>query len=99
MPDFVRRAIRSFVQAFLGSLTTSGILSASSTDGVVDWSTLEKTGVAALAAGVIALLTLVHNLLEDTTSFPAVLKAAASSGENPVTYDPAVPNLEPYEDD
>lgn len=84
MPDPIRRALRTFVQAFLGSLLTSGVLSAAATDGVVDWSALKKAGIAAAAAAVIALFTLAQNLLEDTTRFPAVLKAVASSGENPV---------------
>jgi hypothetical protein len=55
---------------------------------VVDWSALKKVGISAAAAGIIALLAFVQNWLEDTTQFPAVLKAKASDGENPVP-DPA----------
>lgn len=84
MPDPVRRAIRTYIQAFLGSILTSGVMSSVSTDGVVDWSVLRKAGVAAAAAGIVALITFIQNVLEDTTSFPAVLKAPPSAGENPV---------------
>jgi len=88
MSDPIRRAVRTFFQAFLGSLLTSGVLSAMSTDGVVDWNLLEKAGVSALAAGVIALFTFVMNALEDSGTIPSVLKATASSGAKPVTKDP-----------
>lgn len=84
MTDPVRRAVRTFAQAFLGSLLTSGVLSAASTDGVVDWSALKKAGIAAIAGAVVAFLTFVQNVLEDNTSMPALLKAPASEGENPV---------------
>lgn len=84
MPDYLRRALRTFFQALLGSLLTSGVLSAASTDGVVDWSAAQKAGVAALAAGIIAAFTLVQNVLEDHTPMPALMKAPASEGENPV---------------
>ena len=84
MTDPVRRALRTFVQAFLGSVLTSGVLSAASETGVVDWSALKKAGIAALAGAVVALLTFAQNVLEDSTRFPAILKAPASEGENPV---------------
>lgn len=84
MTDAARRALRTWLQAFLGSLITSGVLSGVETDGVVDWAIAEKAVIAALAAGVIALLTWAQNALEDTTQFPAVLKAPASEGVNPV---------------
>lgn len=84
MSDAVRRALRTFVQAWLGSLLTSGVLSATATDGIVDLSALEKAGVSALAAGFIALLSWLQNALEDNTRMPALLKAPASEGENPI---------------
>lgn len=93
MPDAARRALRTFVQAFLGSIITSGILSTTQEAGVVDWSALKKVAVSAAAAAVIALITFVQNFLEDTTTAPAFLKAPPSSGENPVP-DPGQPRDE-----
>lgn len=74
MSDSLRRALRTFVQAFLGSVITSGVLSAASENGVVDWSAAKKAGVAALAAAVVAVITFVQNWLEDNTKAPALLK-------------------------
>jgi hypothetical protein len=88
--DAVRRALRTFVQAFTGSILTSGVLGAVADGAAVDLSIFQKTGVSALAAGVIALLTYVQNALEDNGAIPAVLKAQASSGAEPATIDPAV---------
>lgn len=70
MTDPIRRALRTFVQAFLGSLITSGVLSAVAADGVVDWSAVQKAAVAALAAAAVAVVTLVQNLLEDHGALP-----------------------------
>lgn len=74
MTNALRRALRTFVQSFLGSVLTSGILSSVETEGVVDWSSLEKVGVSALAAGLIALLSWVHNALEDNDVVPKVMR-------------------------
>lgn len=95
MSDALRRSIRTFVQAFAGSLLTSNALSVINTNGVVDWDVLEKVVISAVAAGVIAVLTFVVNFLEDNTRFPALLKAQASSGVNPVTVDPAPAKKKP----
>lgn len=84
MTDPIRRALRTFVQAFLGSLITSGVLSAASADGVVDWSAVKKAGIAALAAAIVAVFTFVQNWLEDSVGLPAILKAPASDGQEPV---------------
>lgn len=84
MTDPVRRAIRGWLQTFLGSLITSGVLSSFEAEGVVDWAILKKALISAIVAGVVAVITLVQNLLEDTTSFPALLKAPASEGVNPI---------------
>jgi len=88
MPDSLRRAIRTFVQAFLGSIITSGILSAVEETGVVDWSALKKVAVSAAAAAIIALFTWAQNALEDHTPMPALLKAPPSPGVNPVPDEP-----------
>lgn len=87
MPDYLRRAIRTFIQSFCGAIISSGVLSAAATAGVVDWSVVTKILIAALAGGVTGLLTLGMNALEDNGSIPAVLKAPASEGVNPVPPD------------
>lgn len=74
MSDAVRRAIRTFIQAFLGVLVTSGIFSAAAEDGVVDWSGLKKVGISAAAAAVVAVVTYIQNALEDSGTVPALLK-------------------------
>lgn len=74
MNKATKRAIRTFFQAFLGSIITSGVLSATSESGVVDWSALHKVAVAAGAAGIIALITFIQNALEDSGTIPALLK-------------------------
>ncbi len=88
MTDALRRTIRGFVQTFVGVLLASGVFSAISTDGVVDWAVLQKVFISACSAGIVAILTYAQNWAEDNTSFPAVLKSTASSGQNPVTEDP-----------
>lgn len=74
MNDAIRRAIRTFIQGFLGNLVGSSILSGVATRGVVDWSGATKVGISALAGGVIALISFVQNALEDSGTIPAVLK-------------------------
>lgn len=77
MPDYLRRAVRSFLWSFLGVLGGSGVLSTAAEKGVVDWSSLKKVGISAFFAGVVAVVTFVVNLLEDTTAMPAMLKTPA----------------------
>lgn len=84
MTDALRRAIRTFVQAFLGSIISSGVLSSIASDGVVDLSGIQKVGAAALAAGLIALVSWAQNALEDGGQIPALLKAPASDGAEPI---------------
>lgn len=92
LPDYVRRPIRVFAMVFLGvfSLALTGYL-----QDVVEWASasdrpfpgltpLGKAAVAASAAGAGAAVAFVVNALEEKTKMPALLKAPASSGENPV---------------
>ena len=95
MNDATRRALRTFAQVFIGifALSLLGWLA-----DVQEWATcvtdacrnfpdpsvLGKAAIAAAAGGVSALVAWVQNILEDNTSFPAVFKAPASPGENPV---------------
>lgn len=72
-PDAIRRAVRTFLQAFIGVLLGSGILSAMGETGVVDWSSVKKIGLSALAAGIVAIITWLQNFLEDENVIPTVL--------------------------
>lgn len=93
MNDALRRALRTFLQAFVGTLALLLIpflsnlaTSAGEVDGgIVDISTdaLGNILIAATVAGVIALISWAQNELEDKTNMPAILKAPASSGQNP----------------
>lgn len=74
MSDAVRRAIRTFFQTFVGVLISSGILSAMTEAGVVDWSALKKVVISAGAAAVVAVVTYIQNALEDSGTVPALLK-------------------------
>ncbi len=90
--DWFRRGVRSFFQGFIGvavllvipALTT--LITSVGSGGTVDidptfWRSM---GIAAVAGGVIALVSFAQNALEDNTPFPALLKSRPSSGENPV---------------
>lgn len=73
MSDAVKRGLRTFFQGFLGSIITSGVLSSFGTDGVVDFSVLQKVGVSAAAAGLIGLISFIQNALEDSGTVPEVI--------------------------
>jgi hypothetical protein len=93
LPDAVRRALRTFVQAFIGViLAQSGaiLIDAQRGEYVLDLDWIKRILVSALVAAVIALITWIQNYLEDNTGVPAIGKATASSGENPITQGPAV---------
>lgn len=101
MPDFLRRAIRTFFQGFVAVLMltaigplnefVTGVVSGDGNDAAIDLNLWRNILFAAIAGGGVSLITLIHNALEDKVeSFPAVLKATPSSGANPVTKDPAV---------
>lgn len=73
MTDAIRRGIRSFLWAFLGTIISSGILSGIGEAGVVDWAVIKKVGVSALAAGITGLISWVINALEDDDVIPQVV--------------------------
>lgn len=75
----VQRALRGFVQTFIGVLLSSGVLSALGNNGTTDWSAIEKVLISALAAGVVSILTFVQNALEDNGTIPAIGKAVATN--------------------
>ena len=74
MADAARRALRTFIQAFLAVLLSSGILSLMNTEGVVDWAGVKKVGISALAAGVTAVISYLQNFLEDEEIIPQLIK-------------------------
>ena len=65
MKSALIRAARTFVQAFLGALLTSGVLQAVVDTSSIDLSALQSAAISAAAAGVIALMSFVQNLLEE----------------------------------
>lgn len=88
--DPLRRAIRTFVQAFTGTLLSlllaQGVPSLVASGKVPDLSLLLTLTLAAGLAGVIALLSWLQNWAEDSPSIPlpALLKAPASGGQDPI---------------
>lgn len=86
LPDSVRRAIRTFLQAFTGVVIAQAgaiLLDVNKGEWVPDVDWLKRLAISATAAGVIAVVTFVHNWSEDHTPMPALLKAPPSSGQNP----------------
>lgn len=92
LPDSLRRGIRTFVQAFTGVVVLqlgSVAFDVSQGGWVPDVNWLKRVGISASVAGAVAFFSWLQNALEDGGHVPAVLKATASSGANPVTHDPA----------
>ncbi len=81
MNDATRRALRTLAQFIVAGGFTQ-VIDAYVTD-------LDGVNKLLVLAGVQLVVTFSQNYLEDHTAFPAVLKSHASSGENPVTIDPA----------
>ena len=77
MSDALRRAIRTAMQLIAGG----GL-------GTVVTEIVAKTADPAVKAAIVLasvwVVTYAQNWLEDNTAFPALLKAPASEGENPV---------------
>lgn len=83
MSDALRRAIRTFLQGFVGVLALvavpalSGIVSSvvnGGNDVVVDLNIWKNIVIAAIAGGVISLVAFVQNALEDRNAMPKLLK-------------------------
>lgn len=87
MSDALRRGLRSFLQVFIGAFLATNGLAAIGQDGAIDATDialLTKAVVSAATAGFVALLVWAQNALEDKGAIPAVLKAPASSGVDPI---------------
>lgn len=89
MPDSIRRALRTFFQAFVGVLALEVGALLIHPELLYDVAWLQRVGIAATAAGLVALVSFAHNALEDAGAVPALGKAPASAGANPVP-DPGV---------
>ena len=74
MSDAVKRAVRTFGQTLVGTVITSGILSATAETGVVDWPAIKKVAVSAFVAAVVAVLSWAQNALEDRSAIPTLMK-------------------------
>lgn len=87
MPDFLRRAIRTFLDAaistFLLLVSLPQFVDTVGGQPIPKFSALESLVVATCWSGVIATLNFAKNALEDNTSFPALLKSPSNDGVNP----------------
>lgn len=61
------RAARTFIQALIGAFLATSVLQGVASDATVDGDALARAGISALAAGFIALLSFLQNLLEEST--------------------------------
>jgi hypothetical protein len=86
MPDAIRRAIRTFVQAWTGTFLTLWV-GPELLDGIPDRDFLARVGIASTVSAVVAVITWLHNWSEDNTPVPAILKSPPSPGTNPVPQD------------
>ncbi|MGH2551590.1 MAG: hypothetical protein ACRDHN_19565 [Thermomicrobiales bacterium] len=67
MRDAAIRALRTFVQAVIGAFLATSVLSGMVSSSTIDANALQRAGISAAAAGVIALLSFVQNAVEDGT--------------------------------
>jgi hypothetical protein len=84
LPDWLRRAIRTFAQAFLGVMITQWGTLALKPGEIPDESVLRSLVIAGIVAGIVAVVTATHNALEDHAGLPALLKSPPSPGQQPV---------------
>ena len=91
--DWLRRAVRTFAQGFVGVLLITAVPAlndivtgvGSGGVAVIDVPFWRNVGIAAVAGGAVALISGVQNWAEDNVpGIPAPLKAQPSAGENPV---------------
>ena len=79
MTDAQKRALRTFLQSwigtFLGLWAMSGI-SAETFQGISDLTAIGKLAIAAAVGTLPAILSYVQNALEDTGTIPTVLKTS-----------------------
>lgn len=80
MSDSTRRGLRTALQLLVSLLTSGGIV------GVLALAGVEVTteAFAAISGVLLPFVTTLLNALEDNNTIPALLKAPASNGANPV---------------
>jgi hypothetical protein len=97
LPEPAARALRTFIQAAVGTFLMLVIVPHAAPGYVPDFNTLKSAGIAALFAGGIALLSFVQNWAEQQNALPAFAKpptivheapppviVTPSPGQNPV---------------
>lgn len=67
MKDAAIRAARTFFQSLIGAFLATSFLNGVVDSSTVDGDSLQRAGLSALAAAVIATLSFIQNALEDTT--------------------------------
>lgn len=90
--DWLRRAVRSFLQGFVAVLIlvafpiAQNIIDTVAGGGNVeiDVNAWKSILIAAVFGGGMAFVSAIHNLLEDKAHAPAILKDRPSAGANPV---------------
>ena len=70
MKDAGVRALRTFVQAVIGAFIATSVLTDIASSSTIDADALQRAGISAIAAGVIALLSFAQNALESYTGRP-----------------------------
>jgi hypothetical protein len=78
-PDWMRRGLRTFLQAFLASLVALWLTGSFSTIDeatgatVPNWASLDTLVIAAGTAGLVSLVAFIQNLLEDKTGSEGII--------------------------
>lgn len=80
MSDATRRGLRTALQLLASLLTSGGVLGVLALFGV----DVSAEQWAAISAVLLPFVTVVQNALEDADKIPALLKAPASNGADPV---------------
>lgn len=83
MNDAARRGLRTLLQVGL----VQALIQFLQVFGITHWTPEQVAAATTLATPLFAF---VQNALEDTTPMPAILKAPASSGQNPVPDEDAL---------
>lgn len=74
LPDWLRRALRTALQAFIGTLLAQWAALALAPGDVPAWPILQRVLIAAGVAFLVAFVTALQNVLEDTSGV-AIMKA------------------------
>lgn len=75
LKDTLFRSVRTFFQAWAGVLLgQAALLLFDMDDGEIDWILWKRVMLSGIAAGIIAMVTFLHNLGEDHNVIPTLLK-------------------------